>query len=230
MGILLDRGQHGLIVGQNGSGKTRGAVYMLRASPLAPVIVLDTKVDVDDSGRPIFDGIARDGESIDVIEDRWSLKRFKKSMPDYLVIRPDVSEANDPESLDGYLMDIYTRKKPALVYLDETYQFHHGGRAGPGLVGLLTRGRALGISTLMGAQRPSWISRFCLTEAKKFYIYRLGDRRDRKTLAEVIPEFDSLPIANDYKFWYYDTRMSGAQLFKPFPLVELNFNHNIGWV
>lgn len=63
------------------------------------------------------------------------------------------------------------------------------GRAGSGLIALLTRGRSKGISVLMSTQRPAWLSRFCFTEAQKYYIYRLTDRRDSKVLGEYIRVF-----------------------------------------
>lgn len=215
MSILLERGQRGIMIGQTGSGKTIGAIYQLQNAPFDNVIVLDTK------GEPSFNTIARYDETIDFYN---SVKAFhsalKSPLPNYAIVRPSPDDMTDLEYMDGLLLSIYNARKPCLVYVDEAYQWHISGRAGAGLIGLLTRGRSLGISTMLSTQRPMWISRFCFSESQKFYIYKLSDARDVKVIAEHIPAFNTYYAAKKYHFWYYDNAqdMETAQFYQPVPM------------
>lgn len=218
MSILLERGQRGIIVGQTGSGKTMGAIWQLQQSPLSPVIILDTK------GEPAFNNIARDEERLEVYHggEKFLNAWKKREQPEYIIVRPDPEEIAEPLLMDAILSGIYYAGKPALIYIDEAYQWHINGRAGAGLVGLLTRGRSKGMTTLISTQRPAWISRFCFSEAQKFYVYRLADRRDMKTLAEYIPDFSEKDIAKKFFFYYYDIDMERCIMYKPVPMPKLD--------
>lgn len=216
MSILLERGQRGIMIGQTGSGKTIGAIFQLQNAPFDHVIVLDTK------GEPAFNKLAREGESIDFYNSCASFVRAwkRKDVANYCVVRPAPDEMVDLDYMDSVLLDVYNTRKPCLVYVDEAYQWHINGRAGPGLVGLLTRGRSLGISTLLSTQRPAWISRFCFSEAQKFYVYKLSDFRDVKTISEHIPDINKYYIAKRFYFWYFDNAedMNKAIFYQPVPL------------
>lgn len=201
MSIILGKGQRGLLVGQTGSGKTWGAIYQLQHVDTPLVIVLDTK------GEPAFNALpCRESESHEFYnsgDDAIDGFRAKKR-PTYMIVRPSPQEISEPEAMDMILQNIYDMRTECLVYIDEAYQWHINGRAGSGLTGLLTRGRSMGISTLIATQRPAWISRFCLTEAQKFYIYKLIDKKDFKTVGELFPG-GVVPAPNErYQFTYYD--------------------------
>lgn len=216
MSILLEPGQRGVMIGQTGSGKTVGAIYQLQHAPFDCVIVLDTK------GEPAFNALAVDDETQVIYESGAAFLRALKSKdwPNFMIVRPTPDEMIDLEFLDSLLLAIYHARRPCLVYVDEAYQWHVHGQAGAGLTGLLTRGRSLGISTLLSTQRPAWVSRFCFSESQKFYVYKLGDGRDVKTLAEHIPEFMRYYKRKKFAFWYYDNAsdMEFAQFFNPVPL------------
>jgi len=228
MSILLERGQRGIIIGQTGSGKTVGAIVQLQSTHLFPVIIFDTK------GEPAFDSIALDDEESIVYDSAADfLKNWpKKSQPDYIIVRPDMHELSDIEALDGVLQAIMHIGKKCLIYIDEAYQFHIQGRAGAGLVGLLTRGRSKGMSVLMSTQRPAWLSRFCFTEAQKFYIYRLTDERDHKIISAYIPGFLQKSVAKKHHFYYYDNSQdeSGIKYFKPVQILTKSIDPNKGVV
>lgn len=216
MSILLDRGQRGILIGRTGSGKTTGAIFQLQNTPIDNVIVFDTK------GEPAFNKLARENESIEFYDSNESFaKELKqKRLPNYMVVRPDELEMADSTLMDAQLLEIYSRSKSCLVYIDEAYQWHVRGQAGAGLIGLLTRGRSKGITTLMSTQRPAWISRFCFTEAERYYIYKLTSLDDRKTVASYVPGYDPLAVVAKHFFWYYDSSsdMENPQYFKPVPL------------
>lgn len=219
--ILLKRGERGMIIGQTGSGKTVGALVHMQATNLYPVIILDTK------GEPAFNDIADEGDEETPAEESIIYEEGEKFIsqwhhrrqPEYSIVRPTPAEMADSDQMDSILTRIYDTNKKCLIYIDECYQWHVNGRAGNGLIGLLTRGRSKGMSVLMSTQRPTWVSRFCFTEAQKFYIYKLSDKRDHKVIAEYIPDFMEKPIAQKHYFHYYDNSEDekGIRYFKPVP-------------
>lgn len=218
MSILLKPGERGIIIGQTGSGKTVGGIVHLQNTNLYPVLILDTK------GEPAFDTIAQDDEETVIYDDAESfIKQWhRRHQPEYSVIRPSVAEMTDPLELDSVLQQIYNAGKKCLIYIDEAYQWHVQGRAGAGLIGLLTRGRSKKMSVLMSTQRPAWLSRFCFTESQKFYIYRLTDKRDHKILSEYIPGFLTTSVAKKHHFLYYDNSKDeeGIKYYKPVPFSQ----------
>lgn len=210
--LLVKPGERGVIIGQTGSGKTRGAMYMLQMSEQWPIVVFDTK------GEPAFQSLKLyEDESSETYETGESFIRqfHKKSQPDYTIVRPSAEEMEFPlEGLDSILKSMMKIKRSCLIYIDEAYQFHHNGRAGAGLLGVLTRGRSAGISLLLSTQRPAWISRFCFSESQRFYIFRLIHQKDKDIVGGYIPGAEKLEFSNKKKFnWYYaDTESIYPQL------------------
>ena len=216
MSIILDSGQRGILIGRTGSGKTWGGIFQLQNSHSPHVIVLDTK------GEPAFNTLALDGETQDFYYsgDEFIKQLKSREWPNYMIVRPSPEEIAEPLEMDRILMAIYNAGRECLTYIDEAYQWHVNGRAGAGLVGLLTRGRSKGMSTLISTQRPAWISRFCFSEAEKFYIYRLLDNRDTKTISEYIPLDKTEKPLPRYHFWYYDNLDDDCReclLYRPVP-------------
>lgn len=218
--MFLKKGERGLLLGQTGSGKTQNGLFHLQNAPVWPVIIFDTKIE--DS----FFSLPTEDETLEVCNnfeefERMS-KRPKKDLPDYILVRPESWEVVEFEPLDRYLQLCYRKFGSHFIYLDETYNWHNHGQASPGLLELLTRGRSKGKTTLMGSQRPSWISRFCFTESQKFYVHRLLDLRDRKTLDSVIPNFSQLALPSKYHFWHFETgEHESPVLFKPVPETKI---------
>lgn len=211
----MQPGEHGIILGQNGSGKSVMLLEQARRAPLGPVVVMDTKID---------EGFTRlaEKESAEIVsslaEYKRALKRKANKMPDYLIVRPPIEEVTDPEALDLYCQEAY--EKTHLYFLvDEAYQLHNNGRAYPGLIGLLTRGRSRKISVVLCSQRPKWLSIFCLTEVKHFYIFRLIDRGDRARIAELTP-YNRDTIPPEYHFYYYNIKSGEYILFAPLDIEQ----------
>ncbi len=202
MSLLLKPGERGLIVGKTGSGKTLGAIFLLRYLP-PPVLILDTKGD-ENLPRAFHPS---------TLERHDSLWTGAYTAP-VNIVTPSARELSDIGQLDDWLTQL---PAPATVYLDELYQIHGAsGRAGPGLIGLLTRGRSRGMTVLMSTQRPAWISRFCLTESENFYVYRLSDPSDRDRVARLTaPQIERIP--RRYHFWFYRQGKSKAVLYSPVP-------------
>lgn len=208
MDVIPARGERMLIAGQTGSGKTTFATWLLERLENYPRIIIDTKIE------PKFAAMPQS-----VVLDDWKeavkISR-KKAPPRHIVLRPSIEVASDWESMDALLMSHYREMRGLPIYIDEVYQVHSGGRAGPGLIGLLTRGRSRGITTIMSTQRPLWLSRYALTEAQRFAIFRLIDRQDRKRIGEVTP-YPSDAVLPRYYWAYWDGELEGFRLFAPIP-------------
>lgn len=210
--IIPERGERALIVGQTGSGKTGFATWLLKRIPTAPIVIYDTKIE------PKFEAL---GHSIVVPSVTAARGVIDQGEHDYIIVRPADDLLHDHEALDGMLYSHYMHLQGIDAYIDETYSFHSaGGRAGKGLIALLTRGRSKGITTIMSTQRPVHLSRFALTEAQRFYIFWLGHEDDHKTIAKIIPGFDKLKPPPEYYFYYYNNREKQIKLFKPVKLDE----------
>lgn len=212
--IIPKPGEHCLLVGQNGSGKTAFACWLLERLEQAPVLIFDTKIEPKFSKFQACKIVETMAEAIELKDD---------ITVDYIVVRPPVHFMREPKLLDEMLWDAYEHFKHSPVYIDEAYTFHINGRAGPGLVALLTRGRSRGISTIISTQRPVLLSRFCVTEAKKLYIFKVTDKADRKRLEDVIPNFSSMKQPVKFGFWFFDTSLEEPIVFAPIKL-DLKFD------
>ena len=208
--IIPERGERAFICGQTGSGKTGVGIWLLHYMP--GTLIYDTK------GEPKF---TRLPNSVRVTSMDDAIKAFQDRQRnwDYVIFRPPIIQANDPAFMDSCLMIHYDRLKHVGAYLDETFTFHTAsGRAGVGLLSLLQRGRSRGITLVMAAQRPAWLSGSCITESQRFYILQLTALADRKKLAETVTGLN--PNFNPRKFYfnYFDFNMDEPILFSPVTL------------
>jgi hypothetical protein len=216
----LAEGERGLIVGQTGSGKTAFACHMLINHPRAPVVIYDTKIEpkFDQLPRARVTGDMREVHDLSLDDEVWNI-----------IYRPPLTIAVDPEQMDAALLHHYHALAHCDVFIDELYTFASNGRAGPGALALLTRGRSKGITTIMATQRPAWIPRICLTEAQRYYVFRLSDRQDVKRLADVLPDFDRLYDRRlpRYDWYFYDP----GQMLEPkrMPKIMLDSKLDTGY-
>ena len=218
--MILYPGKRLFCAGQTGSGKTRGLIWHASMQTL-PIIVLDTKID-DTFSRELPDAHIRDRFSIDNLMAHYD----KNPTCPPLILRPD-PEQYDPEKLDGFLLEIYRTCDGACIVIDELYMFHRGYTAGPGLVALLTRGRAKHLSVMMAAQRPAYLSQFCLSETDAYLVYNLRLRADRERLASVsgAPELLEAP-PNKFCYWCVNNEVPGAAFLQP-PVPQIKKAHKI---
>lgn len=218
LNIIPARGERAFICGQTGSGKTQFAVWLLRHMP--GTIIYDTKEEKKFSTLP-------NSVRVTTIEAANEAIRDKHKNYDYVILRPPVEMTVDPDALDNLLAYHYQHMRGVGAYIDELFMFHNGGRVGPGLMSLLTRGRGRGITLTMSAQRPAWLSRFCLTESQRFYIFRLVDRADRKRLTEIIPDLSPDEQPAKFHFQYFDFDIDAPLYFSP---VLLDNNQDFNYV
>lgn len=216
--MFLKKGERGFLVGKTGSGKSQQGYFHCQNAPVWPVVIFDTKIE------DAFFSIPDSDETLELIEGVDSFEKYakkpKKDMDDYILVRPTAEEAQDPDLMDEYMRIVYQYFGTVFIYADEIAHFHKNGRPTPNLMNVLTRGRSKGKTTLMGNQRPAGITRSILTETDRFYIHQLTDGRDRKTLAEVVPEFDKYAKPPKWHFWHYSHEGhgdTGCELFSPVP-------------
>lgn len=215
--LIPQEGERALIVGQTGSGKTAFAAWMLRRLAVSPVVIYDTK-DEDKFRALVPNAVVETvPEMLAAVED----EAF-----DYVIVRPPVALLREPEALDDYLMAHYEQLRRVPAYIDEAYTFHRNAQAGPGLIALLTRGRSRGITTIISTQRPAWLSRFCVTEAQRLYLFRLTDKADKKRIGDVVPEFADMPNPQKHGFYFFETGEETPKLMTP---VKLDPTLNVGY-
>lgn len=210
-------GERALIVGQTGSGKTAFAQWLIVRIPRAPIFIYDTKIE------PKFDMLPNN-TVVSTVEQMN--KEFENEKVDYIIVRPHDDLLGKPEELDDFLYHHYMNFHHSVCFIDELYTFHNNGRGFKGLQALLSRGRSKGITTIGCTQRPVSISRLCITEAQKVYAFKLGDRQDRKRLADVIPNFDDYPIPKNHAFYFFESGEDQAQLMRP---VKLDKAYDTGY-
>jgi energy-coupling factor transporter ATP-binding protein EcfA2 len=209
MRLSIKRGTRAIIAGKTGSGKTRAALYLLHFLNDYPCYIFDTKIE-----KAFTQILGKTAQVVDGIADYDPLTATKP----FIILRPTAEESTSPELIDSVIYRIHNAVEGCCIYIDEAYQVHINGRAGPGLTGLLTRGRSRDQTAIISTQRPVWISRFCLTESDDYFIFRLSDLADRKRFREVIADDAILNTASKYHFWHYNNADDEAEYFAPFPL------------
>lgn len=191
------------VFGRAGSGKTYFTRYAILRSANLRWVVLDTKHD------PEFDDwLPEDGLlTMDKLAREWRDRAI-------VVIRPKPHQCS-PQVLDAYLGDLHDGFERIGVSIDETYQVAFGPKAGPGLTGLVTRGRVRKQSVIMGSQRPAWVPRFVFTEANGYVIMNLTLMVDRKTVFDMTGKTRVLERVEPRHWLYYDVGADKLTAFKP---------------
>ncbi len=207
--VLLPAGSRIALFGRAGSGKTTWARWYLARSPLRS-IVLDSKHD------PGFDRWLPSDRllKMDEIEQGWTMRRC-------VVVRPSPHQS-DPAILDSYLLDIHDAFENVLVHVDEGYQVATGATAGPGLTGLMTRGRVRGQSVIVGSQRPAWLPRFVFSEANAFCVMALTLSPDRARVYEFTGKSAVLNRLPDREWLWYDVARDRLTRFRAILLKDAN--------
>ncbi len=219
MNLIPAQGERALIVGKTGQGKTAFFTWLARRIEAAPLIIYDTKIEPKFAALPNSRIAETVGDVSELIEEGES---------DYIVWRPGIEILDKPQSLDQLLLWHYHSAQGLPVYIDEAYMFHVNSQAGPGLTALMTRGRSKGITTIVSSQRPSRISRFCITEIDKAYTFRLQDKKDRVRLDDLIEDYSEMPIPGKHHFYFYDAgEMEKPVLMAP---VKLDASVDQGYV
>lgn len=155
------------VVGRTGSGKSQFGFWLLSVSPFdrQPYTVIDWK-----------------GEKLVAESDRIREIRLGEipKHPGLHVVRPI---PGDEDKLEAWLWKLWAAEKQGL-FIDEGYAIDPRSKA---LQAILTQGRSKRLPVIALSQRPSWISRFILSEADFFAVFQLNDKEDRKRIQSLVP-------------------------------------------
>lgn len=205
---LPDNSQSILVIGKNGSGKSRAAVWHLAQKPLDrfPWIVLNHK------NEELIDSIPG-AQMVDM--------NFTPKKPGLYIYHP-IPEKDD-EAVTDLIWRIYEREKIG-VYIDEGYMINPRDKA---MTAIYTQGRTKQIPIITLSQRPSLINRFAVSEAGFYQVFYLSDKRDREKVDAFIPDAPlnklmlSVPGVGrplpDYHSVYYDVAKDELVIMAPVP-------------
>jgi hypothetical protein len=197
-----------LIIGKNGSGKSRAAVWHLAQRDLANSrwVVINHKREELINSIP-----GAKFKAMDEMPDDEPGVYIYQPRPDF-----------DDDMVTQLLWWVYETENVG-VYVDEGYMIVPRD---PALNSLYTQGRSKRIPVITLSQRPSRISRFAVSEAAFYQVFQLTDKRDRKTIQEFLPaDLDEymMPqngnprILRPYHSIYYDTSGDDPVIMSPVP-------------
>lgn len=198
--------EHTTIVGRNGCGKTQLGCYLLGRRDLKRERWIATDFKGDDLLNSLENVEILDGNKIPKQPGLY-LKQF--------------SRASD-EEIDAFLWGIWEKQDTGL-YVDEGYMAPQGDDSA--IKGILTTGRSRRTPAIILSQRPVKISRFAFSEASHVAVFDLNDRRDWRTLDEVLPQgftewlpeqFSGSKLPKYHARWY-SVKTDGRYIIEPVP-------------
>lgn len=175
--------EHVAILGGTGTGKTTQAAYVLSLSPFdkMPYIAVDYK------GDDLLAGIDRLREI--------GMHERLPTAPGLYVIRPFPS---DIEGMENWLWKVWHQEFTGL-YIDEAYLLPNKAA----IQNILAQGRSKRIPVIAASQRPVDVPRSLFTEASHISVFRLSDKRDKKTVEMFTPDgMLEKRLPDFHSFWY----------------------------
>lgn len=184
------------IIGTTGSGKTVAALWHLSRTNLEtmPWVTVDFKGD----------------ENIGAIEGAEHVEldhRLTSKSKGLYVVHP---LPQDKEALEQLMWRLWERGNVGL-YLDEAYMADNEA-----FQAILTQGRSKRIPVIALTQRPVWCSRFLFSEASFIQVFRLNDKRDKKTVESFVPVDLDAPM-EEFSSQYFDVGKNRTWQFQPVP-------------
>ncbi len=195
----FDPSERWAIFGATGSGKSRAAGWVVYHAPRNfPWFVIDSKEDIlpDLKGYTVANATRRLGSI-------W------RKMPRITRIMPDVDEGAD--EFDDFFRKVL-KKEDVGVVVDEAYMVPET----PWYKRVLTTGRTKNVPIIICSQRPVDIPRVCISEASRYMVFTLTDRRDRDKVAGFAP-IDPKIIVEKHHFAYYDAQLGEGGRYAPLP-------------
>lgn len=222
------RGERSFTVGSTGGGKSKFMRWMLPYVDITPIVIYDTK------GEESFNTLERSR----IVERHADIAKAAADVSiDYVIYRPAVNLLADKGQMDNMLFWHYNNLPRTGLLIDELTDFTNQVKPGMGLLAILSRGRSRGITAMLCTQRPAWIPMICITEAQKYFIFRIKPRDMEKIgdCAGIPPkiengkkvEFGDLQDPPEFGFWFYSARLKEPELFKP---IRLEHGTDTGYV
>jgi energy-coupling factor transporter ATP-binding protein EcfA2 len=206
----LDPGTRAVIAGRTGSGKTSLARFLVeqRNPTFQHFVIFNPKHTAGYKALPDA-----------IVMQKWDAKKFDKNIREHRFVILNFSPLeNNFDFMDAVLYYIHETYENIGVLVDELYPLHNHGRAGNGLIGLLTRGRERKQTFLGLTQRPKWISLFVFSESDYIVSMALNRKQDRQTLVEATGDERFLKSLDKYYWRWYTVDADSSQLWNPVPL------------
>jgi len=189
---------HSFVLGQNGSGKTAGAMYQFawRSWHRMPWLVFNYK---EDDYLDSIPGARELGMHAPIPKE-----------PGIYILRPPPVAG----SIDEVLVRANERRNVGM-FIDEGINVGEHSKA---LRLVLTQGRSRRTPVIFLTQRPVFIGKFPLTEAKFLQTYFLQAKVDRATISEYMPvSVNDLESLTDHHSFYYDVEKRRLAKLGPVP-------------
>lgn len=185
---LANDSQRHSIYGKTGSGKTVGGLFYLekRSWPTKPWTIFDFKRD----------RIIREIPRLEEID----IRHPPPKKPGLYVVRP-LPELEQGE-VENYLWKVWDNEDHG-IFVDESYMM---GRFNKAYDSLWTQGRSKNIPIIALSQRPSWLSRFQMTESEFHQLFHLRKPEDLDRLREYMPGIPEKTRRNFHSYYYDDER------------------------
>lgn len=189
--VKWKQGEHVIIIGDTGSGKTflTSKILPLREH----VIVLRTKPD-----DIKFDGFRK----VDLLRKAGGYFNDAGKKVNRFLLDPDYDLQQRELSL---AFEKAWREGGWTIAIDETYYATQILKLEKQINKLLTQGRSKHITVICGMQRPVFISRFAMSQATHAFIFRC-EGRDLKSLADALSPSIIKPVEDlrEHDFIYFN--------------------------
>jgi hypothetical protein len=199
-------GKRAAIAGRTGSGKSTLARWLLRRSP-NHWLILNPKWTEAYAALP--DSVTIKGMHMGKIEA--SMRDHK-----FTIVNP-LPHQSTPGVMDDFVSLMHHSYTGFGLCVDELYTLHTNGRAGEGLLGLLTRGRELKQSFIGLTQRPAFVSKFVFSESDYIGGMSLALTEDRKRMYENTGREEFKGKMEPHEWLWYDMSADTLRKFGPVP-------------
>jgi len=192
-----------MIVGRNGTGKTQAGLHWLsqRSLQTKPWYVLDYKREEMLSAIP---------------RARYIDYNETPSQPGLYILQSG-PDADLQEATESWLRRIWQKMidgDPSGVFIDEGYMLPNRSAA---FSALLTQGRSKKNPVMTLSQRPVRVDRTAISEASHVLAFDLNDKRDHKSLEEVVPTGLMGIEVPEYHSRWYSVKKNKIWIVKPVP-------------
>ncbi len=185
----IENGERWLIAGSTGCGKS----YL--SSRLASLYASNANVLYFDSKN---EGT---GKAISIKTANDKIKSIITGNGQTYRIKFDGLDPGDDEvssDLFSAIMRFPSRKVNIVLWFDEAFSIPDT----PALRRIFTQGRSKGVSAIACAQRPVGIPRVMVSEATRYCVFNLNDKRDRDTVGAFVK--GGVSEKPRFRFDYYD--------------------------
>ena len=192
-----------VLIGGTGSGKTVAGLWHLSRQPIdqMPWLVIDYKGD----------------DNINSIPYAQHVEIGAPLLNGVYIVHPML---RDKDALEAYLWEIWKQQETG-IFVDEGFMLS----SSEALNTILMQGRSKRIPTIICTQRPVEVSRFVFSEASFIQVFRVIDKRDRKTISEFSPIFGDKETSKEnlppYYSYYYDVAAHNLVTLKPVPPIQI---------